>query len=254
MTCRQQNILTDCIKSCLALNYVRDVFIYRFKNSYAVVMVTGAAAVRAASKLAEETQRERGSSHNAGVVSQSGDHARGAVVERSDSQRNASKQVCFILYHRYDASFEFGRKRSSPSSLSGYDAWSGFVPSSSVFSCLGHPSSKPHSLMSCVTLSIHLMLGLPFTRVPLITSIFRCILFPSSMTVQPGLPRYQRDVSTPKPCLVLSFLSLPLCPSVSRLSFTSSLPFLLFPRASSRSFLLPTFLLRTSCRERRFIF
>ena len=92
-------------------------------------MVTGAAAVRAASKLAEESQRERGPSHNAGVVrergpshnagvvrergpshnvglvrergpshnvglvSQHGDHARGPVVERSDSRRNSSKQV-----------------------------------------------------------------------------------------------------------------------------------------------------------------
>ena len=58
-------------------------------------MVTGAAAVRAASKLAEESQKEQGPSHthNVGVVSQRGDHARGAAVERSDSQRNSSKQV-----------------------------------------------------------------------------------------------------------------------------------------------------------------
>ena len=54
--------------------------------------------MRAASKLAEESQRERVSSHNvtshnARVVSQHGDHARGAAVERSDSQRNSSKQV-----------------------------------------------------------------------------------------------------------------------------------------------------------------
>ena len=79
-------------------------------------MVTGAAAVRAASKLAEESQRERGPSHPAGVVSQHGDHARGAAVERSDSHRNSSKQVrhsvtvkvSLILFHKYDVSFEFG--------------------------------------------------------------------------------------------------------------------------------------------------
>lgn len=49
--------------------------------------------MRAASKLAEESRVDRWSSHTAGVISECGDHAKGAVSQHTDSQRNSSKQV-----------------------------------------------------------------------------------------------------------------------------------------------------------------
>ena len=49
--------------------------------------------MRAASKLAEESRTERGSSHPSGVVSQRGDHAAGIVSKHTDIERNSSKQV-----------------------------------------------------------------------------------------------------------------------------------------------------------------
>ena len=49
-----------------------------------------------------------------------------------------------------------------PPPLSSYDAIGlGSVPSCSIFSCLGR-LSRPHRTCSCLMLSIHLILGLPF--------------------------------------------------------------------------------------------
>ncbi|KAK2193888.1 hypothetical protein NP493_6g03019 [Ridgeia piscesae] len=69
-----------------------SLFARRGKDPVQTTPLTGAAAVRAASKLAEESRTERGSSHPSGVVSQRGDHAAGIVSKHADSERNSSKQ------------------------------------------------------------------------------------------------------------------------------------------------------------------
>ena len=82
----------------------------------------------------------------------------------------------------------------SPSSLVhlGYQAGVLCHPLHLLLSWLS-PSSKPHFFMSCLILSIHLILGLPSPRVPLTSSfIVSFTLFPSSIC---RMCPYQRNLA-----------------------------------------------------------
>ena len=102
--------------------------------------------------------------------------------------------------------------------------------------------SKPHLFMSCLMLSIHLILGLPITLVPGTFIFVVCFtVFHSSICT---MFTYHHNMwltsvlfSIPKSILCSSLLSLSISVTVTTFSF------LLFPKASPPSFLLSVTLL-----------